>query len=397
MIRLISLWLLMSIIFASNAQSITPIVHEVAWNSDGTLLAVSTQQGKLQIFDMRTNTNRYTQEFPQGGLYLAWHPTELNLLATVENVFGITSPDHLYLIDIATQTVLHQLEVQPAVTELAWNHDGTLLMIGAQSDPLSITNRNSFVVWDHSTQTLRNLILEIGVSLSSFEWSPIDNRIAARYAANQEVYLVVWDIDRETQVSRYVSPTVDGTLDSFSWSPDGSNIAAGVSIGRIGEIDELWLFDPDAGQVIQHIPHSSYITHVAWHPFEELIAIASVGEIRFLNPTTLAETSLPLGEWIAVNDMAWSPYGGRFAISMNTLDQTVNLPNAEQLGATSDLGDGLVQIVVPTPSEALIESIAARCEITMLPALEDLARQTPTSGCEAELRDLARGLIVTSD
>jgi WD40 repeat protein len=387
MIRLLGLLTLLCAVFTSQAQSTVNIVEQVAWNSDGTLLAWSAYLGQMHVFDVRTNTPLYTRATPNGRFLLAWHPQEPHLLAVLDITPASNVPNEVYLIEVSTSTILHRFEVQNVVTGMAWNHDGTLLTTGTQNERFAM-ERDTFIVWDYQAETSKEVNLEIGISftLGGFEWSPIDNRIVTLYVDNREAYLVTWDVDREVELNTFTVETTEGLIQDFVWSPNGTQIALGVR--TLSGEGEIWLFDPNVQQLIRRIPTLRRPTPV-WHPYEHSLTFTDRDQIRILDLTTNTETTIPLSEGASINDMAWSPHGGRLAVAIGGRDGI----DPQIAHAVDQFADGLVQIVVPTPSEELIETIAARCEITVIPALAELARRVPTTGCEAELRDVARALI----
>jgi hypothetical protein len=202
--------------------------------------------------------------------------------------------------------------------------------------------------------------------------------------------LIISDIALEEPLQQYTVVATEGTFDNLSLNPDGTQIALGVR--TLSGEGEIWLFDPNVQQIVRRIPTLRRPTPV-WHPYENSLTFTDRDQFRILDLTTNTETTIPLPEGALINDLAWSPHGGRLAVAIGGQDGI----DPQIAHAVDQFADGLVQIVVPTPSEALIETIAARCEITVIPALAELARRVPTTGCEAELRDVARALIALGD
>ena len=147
-----------------------------------------------------------------------------------------------------------------------------------------------------------------------------DGRLAFVSKSWEQDALYVWDLERHTQVRKWVFPALI-SMSSPSWSPDGKEIVLS-GLSRRGQSD-LYVVNVDRGGLLQITDDVYCDRDPDWSPDGARIAFSSDrgadGEAGFRNLFVydVKDQSIRPLTWGAHNDVApsWSPDGTRIAFS----------------------------------------------------------------------------------
>ncbi|MFZ5639002.1 MAG: WD40 repeat domain-containing protein [Pseudomonadota bacterium] len=344
-----------------------------AWNHDGTRLVVGSKLGPIVLWDAASGERVWTSGASRPSYCIAWSPdgTRIAVGGLGKDVVVLNAADGTLLKTIAT-------------------NGGTGLAFGPDGRRLAIQTLDTGGVWD--IETGARLFALGGASLANLAWSPDGTRIATctqgirlwdaetgaslsslgperdvlsvdwspdgtRLAAGCRTHCEVWDIASGTQRMTTGAFALSGGI--ATWSPDGARLA------KRGEGDTATIHAADDGRVLltlrgqfaddgfYALPHG---ISLAWHPDGTRLAIgpgtngpplgtvAASGDtdarrtayrsvkIWDVRPDDLFDGDLCLAsvQPHTVLDAAWSPDGGRIAISTEdavvVLDADSGLP-----------------------------------------------------------------------
>jgi TolB protein len=293
----------------ANAQTLNTVI-DIAWNADGTLVAVSLTTGSVEVRSASTNQLVWSG-VTDGETHIDWHPTSAAELAYVPLVGPIT------IVDVVTSSQLLQIPVDGYVNSIAYDPTGSRLLtshitgeigpqgegyirvfdrtngqdtttyerIGKSIDSAKWNNTGqnilalsdaSLVIWDAATgqliQSISNLelgsdednnIYEVG-QMQAFGLNPINNDLSIA----ESILISFWDAP--TYSVKRLETFIGGTVD-LEWSADGSLVATATGPGRI-----INIIDPVTGEVLNTIDTSSNVSVLAWNPVTSELAIGEI-------------------------------------------------------------------------------------------------------------------------
>lgn len=318
-------------------------VTNVDWNSDGTLLASSSTDGTIRVWDYMTLESVLTLDDPteQSPDFIMWSPTGKQLLAKYVG----NAVDFVHIWDIETGEILQTFTPEGSVVRISsvsWNADGTQILTvssgkvqiwdatngqvlnvieidGAQLASWSPNNewvavsafQSGLHVWNSLTNESR-LVLDSECPIGSFRWDSASTKII-----NVDFCGSIYESDVQVYRSSLVS-AIEVSLKNyriFSWSPDQLRL-----IVASASHSEIW--NVNTGEPIAFLEeHLPPVTEVVWNPDESEIAAVFLGEpdIKIWgfpdgNSQTAISTDLD-----GVQNLTWSPDGNFLA---NTYDGT---------------------------------------------------------------------------
>jgi hypothetical protein len=334
--RLIKLSLLIIFIVVpttANGQQFNSVT-DIAWNADGTLIAISYFNGSIEVWSVSTSTLVWST-ITSGTTYLDWNPTNPTEFA-FEQLDGPVT-----IVDVTTNVVGLQIPVQGYVNSIAYDPTGSRLLIshvtgeigpGAEgyirvferangqdiisyerigNDIRSAKWDNTgarilalsdgmLIIWDATSgqiiQTFSELETSIdedgntwaGGQMIAFDINPVNNDLAI----SEPIFISFWDapIYSVKRLESLVFSSVD-----LEWSVDGRFIATAGGTNRVVKI-----IDPATGEVLNTINTSSNVEVIAWNPVTSELAIGEItatGEISVIaNPTNSCGTTIPSGD-----------------------------------------------------------------------------------------------------
>ena len=199
----------------------TNLVNGIAWHPGGNLLASSSTDQTIRVWDAREGVSRWTGTEHTGTVTsVAWHPNGI-LLAS-------SSEDHRVLVWHAERgEVLLRLDGHEGpVYDVAWSPDGSRLASCGGSG-----RRGELLVWDVSRGTRIRGLQGDTSPVFSLDWS-LDGTLLVSGGTDGQLYW--WDIGRETRPVGV--PAHEGWVHSIRVSPDGATVASSGEDGAI----QLW-------------------------------------------------------------------------------------------------------------------------------------------------------------
>jgi|GEM_PF-2570958 len=304
-------------------------VRDVQWSPDGSFLASSSHDGKINIWkqdgslvktfkgavggyvsiDWRDNdilvasgwdnTIRvYSVRNGDGAIFtngelgkkavlsVDWHPSG-DLVATGD--YGNDhDPDHLVKLWSADGKLLNTLRGhKKEIRALAWNLEGSILATGGESIRLWKENGEPIMTFEHE-----------GHPIWSMDWSPDGNFITS---GDGDGNLIIWNLLGKKVASLQ---SHSSTLISSEFSVKGSRLFLGFSNGQIRA------YDFPANTTSTHHAHQDAINDIALTHYGEYIALASndrTGSIWKTTGSTLSKIATLSDHQSIVSSAAWGP------------------------------------------------------------------------------------------
>jgi WD40 repeat protein len=357
----------MSTAFAQTAD----VPSVIAWNCDGTRLAVGYLLGEVVIVNAQTGDMVFTDSSLRIVTSLEWSPTQPNILAVAgyfEALQGVVR-----IIDTVSGATLYVLDGGQSVGAIAWNPDGS--EIAAASNNLGPISRNEVQVWNTNTGALVTQAMSSVESITSITWNPDGTQIAGATASST---IFIWNVTTGEVIHELTGHT-DVVL-SVAWSPDGNRIASTSS--TVDNTLRIW--NTVTGENIAIFP--SHFGTVKWNPDGSQLAVGESHSLRVLNANSgYVEFSIETDG--LTQALAYSPYGGRLAFSAPANSETMPALG----GSDANLADLSLQIVVPDPSLGRLHSIAALCAAPL--PLPDAAQVDQLREFVAQVEALPAGSI----
>lgn len=192
----------------------------VAWNHEGTLVAVADYEGVITVWDIQGQLVRsIPKETSKGYVALDWHPARNEIIALSESIRIYDLEGNLVKKDRHREEEVLMLCVE-------WHPSGEFFAIGDYGDHdkpypplLQFWNENL-----EKTRTNRHSRAEF----RNMHWSPDGDKLATASDA-----LRIWS--REGKILA-AGPSGEDYLWGVGWSPDGTRIVTSSTFGRI----QIW-------------------------------------------------------------------------------------------------------------------------------------------------------------
>ncbi|MBN2303871.1 MAG: PD40 domain-containing protein [Anaerolineae bacterium] len=230
----------------THAQETTKYVSELAWKSDGSILAVGYSDGSIELVNSATGIIEQTMVSEHAGavVALAWHPTTSQLLSA--------SVDRLLLWDLVTGSS-YELAPTSWFSAATWNTDASRI-IG-----FSATGQ---FTWDAQTLPPQPIPGDAGeLPIHAIVWSPDRDQVATTVLGN-----VI--LRNPSTLER--GPLIDnGGNGELAWSSDGQWLATSDWLNAI----RIWNVSTGDFQQERLIQPAVYDAPTLDNPFRNIKAL----------------------------------------------------------------------------------------------------------------------------
>jgi WD40 repeat protein/energy-coupling factor transporter ATP-binding protein EcfA2 len=275
-------------------------LQSVAFNNTGELVVTASDDTTASVWDAVTGELKMTFTDQNARVTDAVFDPNGRFVVTTSEDFNAR------VWDLTTgQLQLPLLSHRGPVNDAVYNADGTLLAT-ASSD-------GSARIWDMATNRFRQR-LEVDVAVTGVAFSP-DGLYLATAVTDGRV--IIWDISSETPVMTLTGHT--GPVNDVIYSPDGARL---ITAGGDGTA-KIW--DAATGNVMRTLTgHNGPVLSVTITPDGSRLATASVDRTaKIWNTETGQALRTLLGHTSTVTGVAFSPDGLRLATA--SLDRTARI------------------------------------------------------------------------
>lgn len=274
---------------AQPADPLAGLPTALAWNNDGTVLAVGSSAGLSFFTDRMTPVGTFIDSGADVSA-LAWSPSGAVIAAA-------RTDGQIRLWDATTGKRIATLRGHIGVINaLAWSADGARL--ASAGDDLSMR------IWDVASRQQLTVLNAHRDRVFSVAWQPNGGLIVSA-AADNAVFLyetVTWLAQNTTQ--RHQNQAL-----AVAWSPDSARYASG------GRDNQLWVWAQDGQESFGLVGHTDRIVTLAWSSNSQQLITASWDRtMRLWDIAARTNTVL-------INDLperfqrlAWSPDLRRYAV-----------------------------------------------------------------------------------
>lgn len=283
----------------------------LAWRPDGSALAITTSDGEVIIWDVKSESTANTLRTHTPGPVLAWHPDGgLLAIGMDDGYILLWEPDRgarapAALISDATAASAGYSPGQPIpAVHATWDAAGqALAFIESASGAIK--------VWLKADDGLVTLPASRAAG-RSIAWRPARSELAV---GDGDGNVVLWDLTAATPVSSTLLWAGE-PVRALTWAPDGRTLAI-VYAGDANRID-LWNADANARLPTNLARDAALgpVVDLAFRPVgDTLAAITQGGDIYLWDPKTGEQITAPFGRYSFSYDnrLAWSPDGNRLA------------------------------------------------------------------------------------
>lgn len=316
------------------------ILSSIDWRPDGELLAVGSNQS---IWLLSPELGQREQLEITNSKVIRWSPDG--------NSVAIGRWDgYLEIRDVNTwETILSFQVSSNPIRDIRWSPTRNQVATVGMGE-------TSIVIWDAlSGEQLYNLSDDTRGDVTSFDWSPIGDRLVAGY---REGLVRVWDIAAQQTHLEFTQHPV--FVASVAWQPDGNLIASsGVEDGSSGTSANtaILIWNADTGETIHSFRTEQWwnTSPIAWSPDGDFLAGtsqsgSSISVFEFSTAIRVWDVSTGslINEWDILEDnqiaeLFWQPNGDflSYRKSLRRQNQLVHVCGDELIGTINVLnGDG---------------------------------------------------------
>ena len=239
-------------------------VCSVSWTQRGTYLAVGTNQGEVQIWDVTKSRCIRTVEGHRSRVgCLAWNSHTLSSGSRDRNILqhDVRSPEHFN-----SRLVGHRSEV----CGLKWSPDGRELASGG--------NDNQLFIWNNSSLTPRLRFVEHTAAVKAIAWSPHQHGLLASGGGTADRCIRFWNTSTNTALH---AVDTGSQVCNLMWSKNVNELVSthGYSQNQI----IVWRY-PSLTKLTTLTGHTLRVLYLAMSPDGQTIVTGAGDEtLRFWN------------------------------------------------------------------------------------------------------------------
>jgi cell division cycle 20-like protein 1 (cofactor of APC complex) len=236
----------------------------VSWTQRGTYLAVGTNQGEVQIWDVTKSRCIRTVEGHRSRVgCLAWNSHTLSSGSRDRNILqhDVRSPEHFN-----SRLVGHRSEV----CGLKWSPDGRELASGG--------NDNQLFIWNNSSLTPRLRFVEHTAAVKAIAWSPHQQGLLASGGGTADRCIRFWNTSTNTALH---AVDTGSQVCNLMWSKNVNELVSthGYSQNQI----IVWRY-PSLTKLTTLTGHTLRVLYLAMSPDGQTIVTGAGDEtLRFWN------------------------------------------------------------------------------------------------------------------
>ncbi len=271
----------------------------VLFSPDGSLIASADSLGTVRIWDVRTARELRSIDAHRAQIAIAFSPDGQKLASGAY----AAARDNARVWDVASGKPIATFDAgdggKKPIGAVAFSPDGQVLATAQCASSAGV------MLWNTRTWKPCGKLLvegELRGAGSSMAFSPDGKQLASG-----DCWMDVWDVAggkqlwNTEQANRWGRGDASGKC--LAYSPDGKRIATGGGVLR----------DVLSGRIVQilQIPHGTWVSDVAFHPRDQLVAVAGLGAVRLFDSATgkLVRTLEVNREDGAIAAISFSPTG----------------------------------------------------------------------------------------
>lgn len=275
--------------WGADSDQINNSIESVAWNFDGTLLAVADWGNSVFICEVKAKENLKVKtranNFKCGEL--SWHPAK-NLLAFLGkndkiNIFDVLKEgEEATSILNAENQIISQLfikwhpkqeliafsiqkdqicisDLQRIIKTIPINFDCLCLNWNNAGDKLAYSGNNNLIVWDY-VENNQYLKIKEKNQITCINWSGDDQKISFLSSLGSDKKIKIWNVEEE--IEERVFGSVHYDIVSFDWNFEGRFIIAANKDNSF-TIWDLW----NSFEILSTEPNKeNEIRNIKWNP-----------------------------------------------------------------------------------------------------------------------------------
>ncbi len=322
------------IIHTNSTGEVIPL-HNIAYSSDESLLAVILQNNNINIYQNSSDGLKLLNIIPGQTRYtsMAFHPQNNNLVTG-----GGDNTAKVW--DVITGELIYTLSGHNGeVSAVAYSQDGEQIVTGSQDsigrlwrtgtgiEPITLSGHNASVnslaynnegtqlatggadniafIWNPENGNILQTFIRHDGAVNDLVFSPDDTHLVT--ASNDQI-VRFFDVQTAeiTAVLRH-----DSAVKTLAFSPDGSILATGDDTNTI----HLW--DVASQEEVHVVDVGATIRDIAYHPTDSVLTVATNTAVSLWDVNTLEKTldiPLPTGP---INQIAFSHDGHTIAAASN--------------------------------------------------------------------------------
>ncbi|KXS09401.1 WD40 repeat-like protein [Gonapodya prolifera JEL478] len=233
-------------------------VTSVSWTQDGAYLAVGTNEGDVQIWDVEQS--KKVRSMPG-------HQARVGVLGWRDHLLSSGCRDgsiHHHDVRVANHRVAELTSHTSEVCGLKWRGDGAALASGG--------NDNLVHIWDARSSTPKFTKSEHNAAVKALDWAPWQLNLLATGGGTHDRHIHFWN---STTGAKLSSIDTGSQVTSLIWSRDYREIlsAHGFPDNQL----TLWSY-PSLGKVVDLTGHDARVLHTAVSPDGMVVATAAGDE-----------------------------------------------------------------------------------------------------------------------